>query len=78
MHRACLTTENGAIENEFQWIYVLELPDDTAFKLQESEVASLVWKPLDVLRQEYATDQYVPHGDLYYRTVFDALVKAGI
>jgi isopentenyldiphosphate isomerase len=69
VHRAHLKAENEAIENEFQWLYSLELAEDTAFSLQPSEVASLIWMPIDSLQAECTTDKYVPHAKLYYDTV---------
>jgi len=73
VHRAHLETENGAIENEFQWLYSLELMDDTAFSLQASEVESLVWLPVSKFKADCTNEQYVPHTKLYYSTVVAAI-----
>lgn len=73
VHRAYLKTENGAVENEFQWLYSLELVSDTDFSLQASEVDSLAWVSLDQFKTECISDQYVPHTRLYYDTVASAL-----
>jgi isopentenyl-diphosphate delta-isomerase len=73
VHRAYLKAENGAIENEFQWLYRLELASETNFTLQASEVESLVWVSIDQFKAECNGDQYVPHTRLYYDTVASAI-----
>lgn len=75
VHRAHLKAENGATENEFQWLYSLELASDTVFNLQASEVESLVWMSVDQFRADCTSDQYVPHGKLYYDTVVSAILE---
>lgn len=76
VHRAHLKEENGAIENEFQWLYSLELTSDTGFSLQPSEVESLVWVPMNQFKDECASGHYVPHAKLYYDTVIAAIKAA--
>lgn len=76
VHRAYLMTDNGAIENEFQWLYSLELTSDTDFSLQASEVESSMWVSIDQFKDEYMSDQYVPHAKLYYNTVITAIESA--
>lgn len=73
IHKAYLEAGNGNIENEFQWVYLLELGGDRDFHLQESEVASLVWVSLDTIRKNYESGDYVPHGTEYYEKIFQAL-----
>lgn len=75
VHRAHLVDENGAIENEFQWQYLLKLTDPTNFHLRDGEVASLEWKSLTAFGRETRTAQepYVPHGRLYFQTVIAAI-----
>ena len=73
VHRAYLKAENGAIENEFQWLYSLELASDTDFTLQASEVESLAWVSVDQFKAECMSDHYVPHSNLYYDTVTSAI-----
>jgi 8-oxo-dGTP pyrophosphatase MutT (NUDIX family) len=67
----------GMIENEFQWLYVAELAADTDFKMEADEVAELIWKPLAACRTDIANPetykQYVPHGQAYFATLFEAL-----
>jgi isopentenyl-diphosphate Delta-isomerase len=74
--RAQLIAPSGAKENEFQWLYSLKCPDNIDFNLQESEVASLLWIPLEQFKAECMSDQYVPHGKVYYDTVIEALESA--
>jgi isopentenyl-diphosphate Delta-isomerase len=76
VHRTYLKAENGAIENEFQWLYSLELNDKTNFTLQSSEVKSLKWVSLAQFKAENKSEQYVPHGELYYNTVASAIKSA--
>jgi isopentenyl-diphosphate Delta-isomerase len=78
VQRAYLTDTGGSIENEFQWLYLLELDNAQDFALQEEEVASLSWKPLSEFRQELTnnTDSYVPHGNPYYQIVIAAIEAA--
>ncbi|HSD56519.1 MAG TPA: NUDIX domain-containing protein [Candidatus Saccharimonadales bacterium] len=76
VHRAHLLTENGAIENEFQWLYHLELVSSTDFSLQATEVESLIWVSMSQFKAEYESDRYVPHAKLYYATVASAIESA--
>jgi isopentenyl-diphosphate delta-isomerase len=78
VYRAHLEATQGAIENEFQWLYILELTRDAPFDLQQKEVASLEWKTARALKQEVATDPdlYVPHGKVYFDTILQAIETA--
>jgi isopentenyl-diphosphate delta-isomerase len=62
-----------SIENEFQWLYSLELQEDCDFTLQASEVDTVLWKPLSTLRAACKDSGYVPHGSLYYQLVLEML-----
>jgi isopentenyl-diphosphate Delta-isomerase len=73
VYRADMVAENGDIENEFQWLFLLELPGHTDFDLQEAELASLDWLPLDAFIANCTGTDYVPHGKLYYETVIQAI-----
>jgi isopentenyl-diphosphate delta-isomerase len=66
-------TEGGAIENEFQWLYLLELQADTEFSLQEAEVDSLAWQKINEFERASSSDLYVPHGNRYYEKVIAAI-----
>ena len=74
--KAYMIAENEAIENEFQWLYLLELANDIKFSLQETEVDSLVWKRLDDFAQDSSSELYVPHGKEYYEKVVTAIRAA--
>jgi isopentenyl-diphosphate delta-isomerase len=78
VHLANITAPSGDIEHEFQWLFLLKLPGDTRFDLEKSEVSSLVWKPLDKFRAEVETtpELFVPHGNIYYRTVTSAIEQS--
>lgn len=76
VQRAYIVAENGAIENEYQWLYVLRLDAEASFNLQMSEVASVEWLKLTDLETNISrSDQsdYVPHGSIYYQTVISAI-----
>jgi isopentenyldiphosphate isomerase len=78
VHRAYMITENGAIENEFRWLYLLEMPAPKEFSLQRNEVSAMTWKPIKRFKKEVVEDskQYVPHGTIYYETVVSAIESA--
>lgn len=78
LQRMHIDAGNGNIENELQWVYLLELSESVDFKIQESEVASVEWKSLEALRTETVQDSehYVPHGRLYYQTVTEHIETA--
>lgn len=67
VHRVHMAAGKGAIENEFEWVYILELQSELGFDLQKSEVASIEWKNIGVFRDElkHKPDDYVPHGALH-------------
>jgi len=75
VQRAFMVANNNAIENEYQWLYLLDLPEDTDFIMQEKEVTSVEWKPLETFKSETRNnnDLYVPHGCLYFDTVIAAI-----
>lgn len=76
IQRAYLIAPNGAIENEFQWLYLFKLSEDFKFDFREAEVAALEWRPLtafDLETRAKTSDKYVPHGELYYKTVIEAI-----
>lgn len=75
VERVYMTTDNGKIENEFQWIYLYRMDGDFDFNLQLEEVESLQWQSLEDFKKaiESEPDRYVPHGTLYFSTVIDAI-----
>lgn len=76
VNRTYLKAENGAIENEFQWLYSLKLTNETDFALQYTEVKSLMWVSLEQFKAENNGERYVPHGEQYYNTVASAIESA--
>lgn len=75
-----LVPDSELIENEFCFIYTLRLDNETDFSLNDGEVDSLIWKDLDIMKNEIQNnsgkEKYVPHGDTYFSILFDAMVKA--
>jgi isopentenyl-diphosphate delta-isomerase len=67
-----------SVENEFQWLYLLRLDSQHTFAMQTAEVDSVAWKPLADFAAETRGEAmgYVPHGELYYDTVIDAIEHA--
>ncbi len=77
LHRAMLNAGNDNVENEFQWLYLCELTYDPVFNLQSQEVGSVGWKSLTSLENEIVEPQslYIPHGELYFKTVIGAIKR---
>lgn len=67
--------DTGDIENEFQYMYLLQVAPNTSFALQPSELASVEWKALTIFIDEVQRhpDLYVPHGSEYFGIVIKAL-----
>lgn len=78
INRVTMTPPNGDIENEFQWIYLLQLNQTPNFTLEESEVGSILWKPLEVFEEEIVAkpELYVSHTPEYFRLVISAIKQA--
>lgn len=76
VYRAHLQPTAGRYDNEFQWLYSLEVTDHENFNLQEEEVDDVRWLPLEQFEAECSTDTYVPHSEAYYETVVHALHQA--
>lgn len=73
IHKTYLDAGNGNIENEFQWLYLLEFDQEVDFVIQESEVSSLQWVSLDDFKISYNSATYVPHDKAYYEKIINAL-----
>lgn len=77
VRRAPWDVTYGTRHREYQYIYALQLPKDTKFKLQLLEVSGVRWVALPELLRA-STDRvgkrYVPHGT-YYRQVYHWLSK---
>lgn len=71
VHRSHIQTDHGDIENEFAFVYILELAKNSHFELKHDEVESLEWKDLKDFAQEvtYSLENYVPHSLFYYMTL---------
>lgn len=68
--------DSGVRENEFVWVYLYELPADSAsFNLQKEEVDSVQWLSLgDLVELSHGTlsgDKVVPH--IYFPDLIDVL-----
>jgi isopentenyldiphosphate isomerase len=79
-HR-CYTVapDNAWTENELSFLYLLELKTDATFALTDGEVDSLEWKLMSDIQQEVVDettqDGYVPHGEVYFGMVFEAIER---
>lgn len=64
-----------SIENEFRWVYLFEITTDTVFTLEEQEVASTQWIPLEKFKRTVLPNNgdYVPQGDEYFQALLAAL-----
>lgn len=77
VQRMYFPLDNGWTENEYQWLYLLEVKQETQFKMSDGEVDSLAWKSIDDFKKE-STDpgkKYVPHGVAYYAAVTEAIER---
>lgn len=75
--RRFMKTPDGRLtENEVCWLYALEVAADSDFSLDDGEVDSIIWKDIEIMKSEVATDSnYVPHGDAYYNVVFKSIER---
>jgi isopentenyldiphosphate isomerase len=79
VHRARLHGMLGDkpfIENEFQWLYLLELPGTMEFTFEDEEVSAVYWVSIEEFRQiiDGKTDErIVRHGSVYFETLIEAL-----
>ncbi|AQQ52022.1 NUDIX hydrolase [Planococcus lenghuensis] len=77
----------GFIDKEWTHVYLLEIPKETPFILQEEEVERVEWFHLEKLQQLWAGQEIqaggrnlkktdiVPHEDRYMLTVFDGIQR---
>jgi len=75
VHRFRVDVDEKNTENEFRWVFLLELHDETKLKLQESEVALTKWITLSELESGVLPNSgdFVPQGDDYYEMVVNAI-----
>lgn len=76
VHRAHMIAPSGAVENEFQFLFLHQLQGKPDFTLQMSIVDSLFWTPLNTFINDCNGGDYVDHGALYYQTVVHAIQAA--
>ncbi len=76
VYRAYEIAESGDIENEYQWLYLVEMRAEATFSLQQSEVGSIQWAPLEEIEKSAGRDDYVPHGNVYYGIVVREVSRA--
>lgn len=67
--------DKNQIENEFRWLYLLELSSLADINSKKLEVDWLQWKPLNEFQTETVDnpEQYVPHGDAYFLAITSAI-----
>lgn len=74
-----LVAPNGAIENEFRWVYAYQLQVEIELELEENKVDDAKWRSLGKVKQDLADKkiqkQYLPQGATYYHEVFAAIEK---
>lgn len=74
--RDYMVAPTGAIENEFRWLYTLQLTTEASFTLQSAEVADVEWMPLSLFKTACGGEQFVPHPKRYYDRVVEAIEAA--
>jgi isopentenyl-diphosphate delta-isomerase len=78
-HRLQLTLDNGLIENEYRWVYLVEITGSPMLGLEKDEVSAAKWVPLAQLKADIANDEryaaYVPQGRPYFAMLFEALER---
>ena len=79
--RTTVAPDKSWISNEFRWLYTTEVSGDQAFSLAgtDGEVQSLSWRSLTEIQADIQDperyERYVPHGETYFRTVFEAITS---
>lgn len=66
----------GKIENEFHFMYLLQLKEHVEITFEDGEVHSIIWKPVDQVKAELssaAKKDYLPHPPAYFAMLFSAL-----
>jgi 8-oxo-dGTP pyrophosphatase MutT (NUDIX family) len=76
VHRALLTLGDD-IENEFQWLYILELDTNQELTANEEEVSVLSWQPFSIFREAVldpvSSGTYFAHGDTYFNLIISTI-----
>lgn len=71
--------EADVTENEFQYVYGIELPEDVAFEQDAKEVADVMWVPFAELGRfadGVSTIKAIPHGRAYFTMLEQQLIRA--
>lgn len=73
-----LVAPNGSKENEYGWVYMLQMPEGAQVALAgDGELDNVAWKSLAEFQTETLADSegyiYVPHGHVYYSMVAEAI-----
>lgn len=75
--RELLVTPTQEIENEFSWVYILQLKEDLSLNLRTIEVESVLWKDFKQFKTEVSRPEtvksYVPHTPHYFESVLYGL-----
>ena len=76
-HWSAPIVETGLIENDFQWIYLLE-DSEPQMRLPTQEVDAITWKRLNHIRDESRRKNSlcVPYGQTYFMMLADAVALA--
>jgi isopentenyl-diphosphate delta-isomerase len=77
MHTRQQISYASIIENEWLWVYGLELKTDAKLTLQVEEVAQVNWLSLEEFEAEVMKPdtKFVPHGTEYYQSVIAFVAK---
>jgi isopentenyl-diphosphate delta-isomerase len=76
VNRETIVTPTGAIENELEWVYLVDGTAIGHFELEDGEVTSMHWIPLETFKAEHTNGHYVPHEPQYFALVIAAIEKA--
>lgn len=67
--------EPVTIENEFQFVYGVQIDGDPEFTMQPGEVDAVQWVGLAQCKQMIAAGEVVPQGDAYFVPLFAQLER---
>lgn len=70
VHRQFIHVDQSAvIENEFQWVYGLEVEHESEMTVQQHEVEATLWLDMAAFQTAIHTNQMVPHGEVYFSSL---------
>lgn len=75
-----LRANADSVENEFRWVYTVEISPETQLSLSDQEVAATKWLTEDEFRQTVLPNNgdYVPQGDEYFKALLSALEQDAV